>query len=326
MAVAVSVLCARVRVEEKGIIAALAEAGVPAAPLAPAELALPFSPSPEPQAPPSAGAPGAAAPPAPGLSWAADAAPPLVLDRCADRAVAAAVLPVWRALGVPTLDAGLAATGTRATVAGALAAAGLPRPITRLVSGEASALAAAAAMGYPATLLPLTPGARSVTLWDEDTAEAVLEHRAVLGDAADALALLQAGAPAPAARALVTVVDGEPVALAGEGAEAALADGRPAEVAAAAAIALGASVATVEVALAPGGPVVWDVLPVADFRAAVSLTGRSVADAIAALACERLAMPTVFSVAMGVEFGAAPDRRWLPGGQREVIGGVAIPA
>jgi hypothetical protein len=154
----------------------------------------------------------------------------------------------------------------------------------------------------------------------------VLEHRAVLGAAADALALLQAGAPAPAARALLTVVDGEAVAIAGEGAGAALADGRPAGVAAAAAVALGASVATVEMALTLDGPVVWDVLPVADFRAAISLAGRSVADAIAALARERLAMPTVFSVAVGVEFGAAPNRRWLPGGQREAIGGVAIPA
>ncbi|CAA9569195.1 MAG: hypothetical protein AVDCRST_MAG49-3421 [uncultured Thermomicrobiales bacterium] len=248
-------------------------------------------------------------------------------------------MPVWRALGAVTLDAGLAATGSRVAVAGALVAAGLARPAAQLVCSEAAALAAADAFGYPATLLPLSPGGAPVTLWDRDAAEAVLEHRAVLGTPGDALALLQAGAPDAARRAVVTVVDGTAVAVDGAGADLALADGRVTTLAAAAAIALGATLAAVEVAMLVEGPVVWDVLPVADFRAARAVGEASVGAAIAALVVERLAPPAVplgigaaigetIREALGAEPGATPGRRWLPGRHRErgIAGGVGATA
>ena len=72
---------------------------------------------------------------------------------------------------------------------------------------------AVAAMGLPATLLPLELQMPSIALLDVDAAEAILEHRAVLGGASGALALLQHGAPAATDLATVIVVDGAAVAL-----------------------------------------------------------------------------------------------------------------
>ncbi|MEJ7763673.1 MAG: hypothetical protein WKF80_12845, partial [Thermomicrobiales bacterium] len=248
---AVGVLCTRVRVEEKGIIAALATAGIPAIPFPPADLRLALTPDPwHPDAPRGT---------IPGPDG---ASLPVVLDRCPNRVVASAILPIWRALGVPMLDAGLAATGTRASVASALGAAHLPRPETRLVFGEEAALAAARDLGIPVTLLPMTPGDRAVPLWDDDTVEAVLEHRAILGSTHEGVALLQAGTPADAERTTVLVLDGTAVAASG-------ASGLGHEVrhlATAAATALGATIAGVEIVVGPHGPVVWDVQPVPELR------------------------------------------------------------
>ncbi|CAA9548242.1 MAG: hypothetical protein AVDCRST_MAG70-698 [uncultured Thermomicrobiales bacterium] len=249
---AVGVLCTRVRVEEKGIIAALAAAGIPAIPFPPTELCLTLTPDPWHPDAPHGTIPGPE-----GTSL------PVVLDRCPNRVVAATILPIWRALGVPLLDAGLAATGTRASVASALGAAHLPRPETRLVFGEEAALAAARDLVIPVTLLPMTPGDRAVPLWDDDTVEAVLEHRSTLGSAHDGVALLQAGTPTDAERATVLVLDGTAVAASG----ASRLGHETRHLAVAAAAALGATIAGVEIVVGPHGPVVWDVQPVPELRA-----------------------------------------------------------
>ncbi|MDQ3168243.1 MAG: hypothetical protein M3P94_06310, partial [Chloroflexota bacterium] len=249
---AVGVLCTRVRVEEKDIIAALAAAGIPAIPFPPTDLRLALTPDPW-----HPDAPRGTIPGPDGTSL------PVILDRCPNRVVAATILPIWRALGVPMLDAGLAATGTRASVASALGAAHHPRPETRLVFGEEAALAAARELGIPVTLLPMTPGDRAVPLWDDDTAEAVLEHRAILGSTHEGVALLQAGTPAGAERTTVLVLDGTAVAASGG-------PGLGYEVrhlATAVALALGATIAGVEIVMGPHGPVVWDVQPVPELRA-----------------------------------------------------------
>jgi [lysine-biosynthesis-protein LysW]--L-2-aminoadipate ligase len=286
----VGVLCARVRVEEKQLMAALAEAGALPTPLPPADVPLPVgrlaptasSSSPSSYSPPSA----------PSVR--------VIVDRCQDRAVAAAILTACRALGATVLDAGLAATGDRLAVAVALVSAGLPRPETRLVCSPEAALLALAELGYPGTLLPLTAGAPAVTLLDADVAEAVLEHRAVLGSSREALALVQAGAPASAARATVVVVDGRATAVAGMGPGVSL----PMEalrLAEAAAATLGAVVAGVEIALTPAGPLLWDIHPVPEYRHAQPLGERTVAVALAEAAVVRF------------ESELVPDRGRLPG-------------
>ncbi|HEV2107888.1 MAG TPA: hypothetical protein VGR16_06470 [Thermomicrobiales bacterium] len=273
METAIGVLCTRVRVEEKGIIAALAAAGIPAIPFPPSDLVL--VPGSKPSCP--SHPPGAVAGPN-------DIALHVVIDRCPNRVLAAAVLPIWRSMGVAMLDAGLAATGTRAAVAAAFGAAGLPRPETRLVCGEEAALAAAVDLGYPVTLLPMTPGGASVVLWDHDTAEAVTEHRAMLGATHDSVVLLQAGAPAEADRATVLVLDGHAIAAGG----AAAAGEAERKLAEAAVLVLGASLASVEVIKSADGPLIWDVDPVPSFRGMTPFGEHDHGQVIAARAVERL--------------------------------------
>ena len=333
MTAAMGVLCTRVRVEEKQLIAALAEAGVAVLPIAPNALPLPVGPDPNPS--PTMPTPGSGV-----GAWGMG----LLIDRCQDRNVAAATLPLWRAGGARTLDAGLAATGSRLDIASALAAAGLPRPLTRLVCSPDAALAVLDEVGEPATLFPLTPGAAGVPLLDRDTAEAVVEHRAVLGGSIEAVALIQAGAPHLDDCLTLTVV--------GERAVAAI-DWRNtprAELARAAALAervaavLGATLIDVSIAAVADGLIVWDVHPVPEYRHATPLGDRSVAGAIADLAVGRPLARAVRGstvadpgdhdeldhlIRIAAEPGS-PEVITIPGGnghqRQEVGGGIALTA
>jgi glutathione synthase/RimK-type ligase-like ATP-grasp enzyme len=268
---AIGVLCARVRVEEKQIIAAIGDAGFLAVPVLPASAPLP----------PGPGSPGFAI-----LGEILDATTgesmtksvQLVIDRAPDRAVAAATLPLLNMNGLRTIDAGLAATGSRLHVASALATAGVPRPNTLAGFSEASSNAAVEQLGYPATMLGLIPGSSTTHLHDADTADAVIEHRVVLGDQSEAIILLQAGAPAPERRSIIHVVAGRAIAI--DGAAASIDDLAIAE---RAAVAIGASLVAVELAHTDAGTMVWDVFPVGDFRQARPVSDLSVGQAIANL-------------------------------------------
>ncbi len=271
MNAAIGVLCERKRVEEKQVIQSLADAGVPAIPVPPAAMPLPIVPCPP--APPVAGAFGATL--------------PVLLDRCQDRVIASAVLPVWKASGTTILSAGLAATANRLAIASALVAAGVTRPATYLATSEEAGLAAAEQLGYPATLLPLTPGSAPVLLYDRDTAEAVFEHRHTLGGAHDIVGLVQAGAIACAPHATVIVVAGEAVGIHAPAGQSALAP-QAVALAESAAHTLGADIIGVELLLLPGSPVVWDVQAAPDFRDAIPCGPRPIALAIAELAAMRL--------------------------------------
>jgi len=266
---AIGVFCARVRVEEKQIIAAIGAAGFVAVPVPPASAPLP---------------PGPASPEFAMLGEILDATTgetlrqpvQVIVDRAVNRSVAAATLPLVRLGGIRTVDAGVAATGTRLQVAAALAVAGVPRPPALIGFSEASSNVAAASLGYPATLLGLTPGSSTTHLHDADTADAVIEHRVVLGEESEAIILLQAGAPRDDQRTLVHVVEGRAVASDG----AATTDDGLA-IAEQVARVLQASMVTVELAQTEAGLVVWDVFPVSDFRQARLLGDQSVAEAIA---------------------------------------------
>ena len=251
MATAVGVLSARMRVEEKQMLQALAEAGVPARLLPPADSPLPIGPVPT----------------RPSAAVAADgeSSARVIVDRCQNRTLAAPVLRLRRATGAIVLDAGLAATGTRADVASALATAGVPRPTTLFVASEAAGMAALESINYPATYLPLTPGASEIALLDRDTAEAVFEHRGTLGGSSAAMGILQAGATLDRGRVSVIVVDGCAVAMHDPAGQVRYAS-RFIGVAEAAASALGASIVGIEMIATASGPVVWDVNPVPDFR------------------------------------------------------------
>ncbi len=281
----VGVLCARGRVEEKALMAALADAGIVSALFPPADEPLPVGPLPV--------APGGRPFPV----------PQIVVDRHPDRQVARAVLTTCRALHVPALSAGIAATGDRLDVASALAAHGLPRPVTALCTSEEAALAAVTALELPSTLLPLDLKARAIAMWDTDTAEAVLEHRAVLGGSVSSLGLIQAGAPAPHELATVIVVDSAATAL-DIAAGVSVPDGAL-RLAEEAARVLRAELIAIEIAFAATEPVVWDVRPVPEFRHAMPIRDITVARAIASAVEQRLA-----ATVLGQASDQHPD--WSP--------------
>jgi glutathione synthase/RimK-type ligase-like ATP-grasp enzyme len=266
----IGVLCARIRVEEKQIAAALAEAGASMQPIQPAAL-------PMPPAPPTP------LPPAPAL--AGGLAGDIVIDRLQNRAVASAMTRSLRLHGATVIGAGLAASGDRLAVATALANAGVPRPACWFAPDDATALAAIEQAGYPATLLPLAYDSKPIILLDRDTAEAVTEHRMVLGSGVERVSLIQAGTNL--AGAVIIVVGGR--AVAAQTAEGATLPAAVIRVAEAAAVAVDADICGVQIIDGVQGPQVWDIDPAPDFRHASPIGSQSAAEAIAALATSRSA-------------------------------------
>lgn len=261
MAESVGVLCTRGRVEEKLLMAALVDAGFVAITVAPAPGPAPLGPNP--------GWPLA-------VSTASGVVAGIVLDRLQDRALAKVVLELEPA-NVQLVGAGVAASGSRLTIATSIARAGLPRPAVYATHDEASGLEAAKMAGYPATFLPLEPKTPGLTLWDADTAEAVLEHRATLGQRIDTLGLVLAGTGNDSLR--VIVAGGKAIGF--EGNEA-LATTATFDLAVATAGVLEAEIIGIELINSAAGPLIWDVDPVPDFRNATPVGAETVAAAIVA--------------------------------------------
>ncbi len=276
----IGVLCTRARVEEKQLMVALAEAGFPALPVSPAADPAPLGPTPVwPLA--DASASGVAA------------QPKVVIDRLQDRALAAATLRVKRASGVSIISAGIAAVENRLTVAMTLSRAGLPRPASYVVHDETSALAAVELTGYPATFLPMEARTDGLVLFDRDTAEAVMEHRDVLGVRHDSLGIVQAGS---SGHALTVIVAGGQVV--GYQGNDALAITHGFELAKAAAAALHADLAGIVLVETDTGVVIWDIDPTPDFRSAHAVGEKTVAAAIVRAFRGKLAGGTLSSVLM----------------------------
>lgn len=258
----VGVVCERVRLEEKQLLAAFAAAGLEPSPFPPGAVPL-------------------------AVTAGGQRIPRVMIDRGQNRVAAVAIMTACQAIGAITLDAGLAARTDRLTVAATLSAAGLPRPETRLTVSAEAALATLAELGYPGTVVPVA-GGKPIQILDLDTAEAVLEHREVLGTRQEALALIQAGVPA--ACWSVVVVGGVAVAAAPSAEPMPVLARQLAEIAAAT---LGAAMIAVEIARVGGELVIWDVDAVPEFRHAVSISEQTVAAALSELALARLAADPV---------------------------------
>jgi hypothetical protein len=262
----VGVLCTRVRLEEKRMISALGSLGVDVKPFPPSDAPLPIQPL-------SAQAAGGEV---------AGECIRVVIDRLRERMTAAVWLPYWRQPGRELIDGGVAATLDRLSIARILAEAGLPRPETALVISESSGLNAIDLFEGVGTLLPLRTGARELPLLDRESAEAVLEHRGVLGDAPDAISLMQQGVATATNRVMVTTVDGVAVATSGDcGSRASKA--QVAQLAEATARLLGARLLGVVIADIDDRLVVWDVDPLPEFRDADAIGDESVEGALANL-------------------------------------------
>lgn len=274
MAMAVGVLCARVRVEEKQIITALGDAGAVAMPVPPTSMPLPPCPAPQDIA-------------ALGDSTGEDASdtPSVIIDRATNRQVARPLVRLFRQADVQIIDAGMASQRNRQEVATAWGAASLPRPATLVAFSEATGVQAASHVGFPSTLLPLIPGTASTTLHDADTADAVIEHRVVLGSADEAVVLVQAGAPVADESVRVHLVGGQPIAFDGSLCDEAV------SLAQRAAGIIEADLVSIEIAVVNGEMVVWDAVPVTDFRKSTLIGEQTMGEAIARLALSRMEEP-----------------------------------
>jgi len=156
----IGVVCSRVRVEEKLILAALRERGVDVVRIDPRELPLWVG--------------------GPGLEG-MDA----VLLRCVSHTEAFYISRWLAGVGIPTVNrhSVVATCGDKFLTSMALAEAGLPQPRTALALSREAALSVLEGMGYPAVLKPVVGswGRLLARLSDQHAAEAVIEHKLTLG-------------------------------------------------------------------------------------------------------------------------------------------------
>lgn len=188
----IALVCSRVRVEEKAILAALRERGVEFERIDPQDLILDLHR-------PGAGGYGA------------------VLLRCLShsRAFYASRWLEDRGVAVLSPHALIATCGDKALTSAALQAAGVPIPRTTLAFTPESALEAIGGMGYPVVLKPVTGswGRLLARVNDRDAAEALLEHKITLGGYAHGVFYVQEHIDKPG-RDIRTLVVGDEVVYA----------------------------------------------------------------------------------------------------------------
>ncbi len=166
----IGVLCSRVRVEEKAILAALRAQKVDHERIDPRNLAFDLS----------GGGPESTMRHAP-FATRYNA----ILIRCLSHSRAYYLSRWLEGLGVPTVSPHrtVATCGDKMLTSAVLQEAGLPIPRTVIAFTPQSALEAIEEMGYPVVLKPLAGswGRLLARINDRDAAEALLEHKATLG-------------------------------------------------------------------------------------------------------------------------------------------------
>jgi len=108
-----------------------------------------------------------------------------IIERCISHSRAESALRVFEMLGIPCVNPVRVADvcGSKLNTSIALIKAGIPTPRVKLALTEKSALQAIEEMGYPAVLKPAVGswGRLLAKVNDREAAEAILEHKAVLG-------------------------------------------------------------------------------------------------------------------------------------------------
>lgn len=157
----VGVLLSRVRVEEKWIFAAMERRGVDYDRLDDREIFFDLD-NPEP--------------------WRKY---DVVLERSISFSTGLYALKILNAWGIPTVNTAVVAEacGDKLATSSALARSGVPQPRNRIAFNQESALQAIEEMGYPVVIKPLIGswGRLLAKINDRDAAEAILEHKEVLG-------------------------------------------------------------------------------------------------------------------------------------------------
>lgn len=109
----------------------------------------------------------------------------VLMERSINHSRALHALRIFESLGITCVNSSAVATvcGDKLLTSIALEEAGLPQPEVRVAFTEESAIAAIEEMGYPVVLKPAVGSwGRLITkVNDRDAAEAILEHKTVLG-------------------------------------------------------------------------------------------------------------------------------------------------
>jgi [lysine-biosynthesis-protein LysW]--L-2-aminoadipate ligase len=170
--VTIAVLCSRVRVEEKQIFAALGKRGVHFDRLDPRRLSLDLG----------------------GDAHALDGYA-AILVRCLSHSRAYYLTRWLEDQNVPTVSPHrtVATCGDKVLTSAALRTAGLPVPSTAIAFSTEAALEVIEQMGYPVVLKPPVGswGRLLARVNDRDAAEAILEHKSILGGYAHGLFYIQ---------------------------------------------------------------------------------------------------------------------------------------
>jgi [lysine-biosynthesis-protein LysW]--L-2-aminoadipate ligase len=139
-----------------------------------------------------------------------------VLDRSISQSRALAALSVLNAWGVPTVNSyrTVAVCGDKLMTSAVLVSAGIPTTRIKVAFTTEAALQAIEEMGYPVVLKPVTGswGRLVSKINDRDAAEAVLEHREVLGSTQHAVYYVQEYIPKPGRDIRAFVVGDETIA------------------------------------------------------------------------------------------------------------------
>ncbi len=188
----VAVLISRIRVEEKLLLEALVACGADITVVNDAELVLKIGDGrPQPEAD----------------VW---------LERSLSAARGLYALRVLEQAGIPTINRYQTATtcADKLLTTAALAEAGVPQPRTALAFTAESALQAIEEMGYPVVLKPVVGswGRLLARINDRDAAEAILEHKEVLGSYQHSIFYIQEYVAKPGRDIRAFVVGGETVA------------------------------------------------------------------------------------------------------------------
>ncbi len=261
----VGVLLSRVRVEEKLLLEELERRGVATTVIDDRELVLPLERRPE-------------------------LGVDVVVERCIQHSRALYALSVFEAWGIPTVNAFEVADvcGNKLLTTMRLVRDGIPSPRTRLAFTPESALAAVEELGYPAVLKPLVGswGRLISKVNDRESAEAIIEHKDVLGTYMHSIYYVQEYVPKPGRDIRAFVVGDETIAAiyrysdhwitnTARGGRAVRCEVTPAlgELCARAARAVGGGVVAVDVLEGPEGLLVNEVNYTMEFRNSIDTTG-----------------------------------------------------
>lgn len=138
-----------------------------------------------------------------------------VVERVEDYTLAQTALRMLEHLGVPTVNraATVDLCGNKALMTKTLVRAGVPTPRAEVALGTAAALAAVERLGYPVVIKPLVGGQTRLLglLEDREAAEAVIEHKEMLGADRQHVYYLQEYIPKRGRDIRVLIVGDEPV-------------------------------------------------------------------------------------------------------------------